>query len=406
MHLIIYPPKSELKKEIQDSKPQTALKVNAHIHTPYSFSAFNSILEAVTLAAKENVNVLGINDFFVTDGHAEFAEFCLKSKIFPLFNIEFIGLNKADQKNGIKINDPNNPGRTYISGKGLAFPKRESAKNKALLENFKYESQLQIFAMIEKLNNLINKNGGNFKITVDEIYQEYAKSLIRERHLAKVLRIKVSEIYANEVDQINFFTNLFGGKAPLSKLDNIADFENEIREKLLKAGSPAFVEENEKAFPDLDFINKYIIEAGGISTYPFLGDDAKGNVTKFEENKEKLALILKERGIYSVEFISNRNSLKWLSDYAQYFYENGFVVTFGTEHNAPVISTMVPACRDYPLSDELFEINYKGACVIAAHQYFLSFGETGYIDNLGKAQIDRRGEFEQLGDVLIRRLVC
>ena len=405
MNKITYPPKSELLKEIENSKLQKALNVNTHIHTPYSFSAFNSILEAVTLAAKENVNVLGINDFFVTDGHSEFADLCIQSKIFPLFNIEFIGLNKVDQENGIKVNDPNNPGRTYISGKGLAFAKRESSQNKELLETFKHESQLQIFAMIEKLNDLINKNCGNFKITSDEIYQKYAKSLIRERHLAKILRINVSEIYTNEIEQIKFFTDLFGGKAPLVELNNIADFENEIREKLLKSGGPAFVEENEKAFPNLDFIKKYIIDAGGIPTYPFFGDDAKGNVTKFEENKEMLALILKQRGFYSVEFISNRNSLKWLSDYALYFYNNGFTVTFGTEHNTPVISSMVSACRDYALSEELMEINYKGACVIAAHQYYTTLGETGYIDNAGKAQIDRRGEFEQMGNALIRRFI-
>ena len=39
-----------------------------------------------------------------------------------LFNIEFISLNVEDQKNGIRVNDPSNPGRTYLSGKGLTSP--------------------------------------------------------------------------------------------------------------------------------------------------------------------------------------------------------------------------------------------------------------------------------------------
>lgn len=37
--------------------------VNAHIHTPYSFSAFGSIDQALDAALAEDVKVVGINDF-------------------------------------------------------------------------------------------------------------------------------------------------------------------------------------------------------------------------------------------------------------------------------------------------------------------------------------------------------
>ena len=71
------------------------------------------------LAKDENIAVLGINDFFVTDGYKAFRKGSVRNKIFPLFNIEFIGLLKEEQKKGIRINDPNNPGRIYFCGKGL-----------------------------------------------------------------------------------------------------------------------------------------------------------------------------------------------------------------------------------------------------------------------------------------------
>ena len=74
------------------------------------------------MATDENIAVLGINDFFVTDGYEAFHNGSLKNKIFPLFNIEFIGLLKEEQKKGIRINDPNNPGRIYFCGKGLDYP--------------------------------------------------------------------------------------------------------------------------------------------------------------------------------------------------------------------------------------------------------------------------------------------
>ena len=46
--------------------------VNAHIHTPYSFSAFSSIAEALDKAVTEGVKVVGINDFYSTDGYVRF----------------------------------------------------------------------------------------------------------------------------------------------------------------------------------------------------------------------------------------------------------------------------------------------------------------------------------------------
>ena len=45
------------------------IDVNAHLHTPYSFSAFSSIGEALDRASAEGVKVVGINDFYSMDGY-------------------------------------------------------------------------------------------------------------------------------------------------------------------------------------------------------------------------------------------------------------------------------------------------------------------------------------------------
>ena len=86
--------------------------VNAHLHTPYSFSAFDGVCQALDMAAAEGVKVVGINDFYSLDGYKEWSEECGKRHLFPLFNIEFISLNVEDQAAGVRVNDPNNPGRT------------------------------------------------------------------------------------------------------------------------------------------------------------------------------------------------------------------------------------------------------------------------------------------------------
>ena len=95
--------------------------VNAQIHTTYSFSAFSSVGEALEHAAEEGVKVVGINDFYSTDGYGEWKEGCAARGLYPLFGIEFISLNAEDQAAGLRVNDHNNPGLTYISGKVRAY---------------------------------------------------------------------------------------------------------------------------------------------------------------------------------------------------------------------------------------------------------------------------------------------
>jgi hypothetical protein len=110
-----FPPPEKLFKETRNLNIPEYREANSHIHTPYSFSAFPELKTAFDLAKDENIAVLGINDFYVTDGYEAFHDGCVKNGIFPLFNIEFIGLLKEEQKEGIRINDPNNPGHPNSS---------------------------------------------------------------------------------------------------------------------------------------------------------------------------------------------------------------------------------------------------------------------------------------------------
>ncbi|NJK98148.1 MAG: hypothetical protein HC905_27455, partial [Bacteroidales bacterium] len=137
-----------------------------------------------------------------------------------------------------------------------------------------------------------------------------------------------------------------------------------------------------------------------------LADDASGKFTDFEEDKEKVAGILKERGIWSVEFITTRNSQEVLEEYAGYFYHQGFVVSFGTEHNTPAMEPVLLHSRGGNLlSDLLIDINYKGACVIAAHQYLYATEGEGYLDSSGTPNTLSRSSFEELGNALIHHII-
>lgn len=49
--------------------------------------------------------------------------------------------------------------------------------------------------------------------------------------------------------------------------------------------------------------------------------------------------------------------------------DEGFTVTFGSEHNTPALEPIKLRTRDCAdLSDKLKQINWRGACLVAAHQ--------------------------------------
>lgn len=383
------------------------VNVNAHLHTPYSFSAFDKLTDALDRAVNENVKVVGINDFYSMDGYREWNDGCIERKLFPLFNIEFISLQEEDQAAGIRVNDPNNPGRTYLSGKGLAYPVDLPEPYATQLANVRNESNEQVKTMCGKLNDVLASYDAGFSLDFDLIEQTLTKGSIRERHLAKALRISAYDHLKNDEAAIRaFFEKIFGGKALKSDVNNHAAVENEIRGNLLKAGGAAFVPEDPKAFLPMDTVRKIILAAGGIPTYPFLADDAKGGFTDFEQDVVKTAEVLKQRGIFSVEFITTRNSVEVLEKYAGYLHDNGFVVTFGSEHNTPAMEPIELFARGgVPLTDRLKYINYCGACVVAAHQDIVQSGMQGYVDSRGKADIEKRDEYIKHGDNVIKSII-
>jgi len=397
-----FPSLDKINKEMKGITYPEYREVNGHIHTPYSFSAFIALETAFSMAVKEKIAVLGINDFYVTDGYAAFHDGCLSKKIFPLFNIEFIGLLKDEQKKGIRINDPNNPGRIYFSGKGLDYPFQVGLIEKIQLMNVRRESQIQIKAMIKKLNALIEKNNPALKLSYTTIKKEYAHELVRERHIAKALRELALTVSELEEEQIGFIENLYGGKKSKTSPADPASFENEIRSNLLKSGGAAFVAENESSFLELKKIIKIIIRAGGIPCYPVLLDDPSGKCTEFESDPEKLYNSLKQLGIECIELIPGRNDAGILKSFVEFFNEKGFIITFGTEHNTPeMIPLTVTARGSKPLDESLKKIAWEGACIIAAHQYLRADGRQGYVLPDGSHSITQKRELIKLGQLVI-----
>lgn len=395
-----FPDPEELKHRLKDRDFPPCREANCHIHTPYSFSSFPDMSTIFSMAKDENISVLGINDFNVTDGYSEFIDESVRNNVFPLFNIEFTGLMKREQRMGIRINDPNNPGRIYFCGKGLDYPFHTGRLQRKQLERIIRESQNQMKAMISKLNDLIRNVNPSLSLSYDFIRENYAKNLVRERHLAKAVRLLAEENYSDQ--PVAFIEALYGGKKSLAVSDDKALLENEIRSNLLKSGGAAFVEEDDKSFLPLKAIKEIIVRAGGIPCYPVLLDDPSGNFTEFEADPERLYSALVSKGIESIELIPGRNDHDILHDFVKYFHSKGFLITFGTEHNTPVKAPLTVTTRESTApGEDLRRIAWEGACIIAAHQYLRSRTLEGYLSPFGILRTAEKDEFAELGGMVI-----
>ncbi len=393
-----YPNVNEI---ISYSKNQKAGFTNLHIHTPYSFSAFKNVAEAIELAHNQNVIVLGISDFNTTQGYEEFTKECLKAKIFPAYGMETIALSVEDQRSGKRWNDPNNPGRIYFCGKAFQYPLISNKKTLDILAKIANALDVQVRQMIVKLNDHLKKVLPEIQLDYDYILRNMTNGTVRERHLAKALQKELMRKFPDLNDRAKAINAIYGKDSQID-ISNEALLQEELRSNLLKAGKVAFVEESPEAYLDLDTAKNVMLDMGGIPCYPVLVDGTKGQPTEIEKDPESLCDMLIEKGIYCAEFIPARNDINILKNYVSVFKNKGMVITAGTEHNTPIMEPIYPRCKgNIPLDDFLKETFWKGACVISAHQYLVSKGLMGYVDSLGnRTDIDIE-KLESIGEGVI-----
>jgi hypothetical protein len=232
-----------------DRKP---IRGNCHIHTPYSFSAFASVEDAFIQAGTEQVRLLGVNDFYTASAYPEFVTLARRYGVVPLLNMEFISLSRPEQERGIRVNDPNNPGRMYVSGKGFRYPFELPGELGRMLSGVRAADRERIGLMVKKTNRLLETAGARFSLSLPELERTIAVEAVRERHIARAIALGLERTVSSDDERRAFLTRLYGGAAAAAPLHDSAALENEIRGKILKSGGSAYVEEDPEAFLPLE----------------------------------------------------------------------------------------------------------------------------------------------------------
>ncbi|GAK57404.1 DNA polymerase III [Candidatus Vecturithrix granuli] len=368
------PEKAALYSEPALNQP---LYTNLHVHLPPNFGSIQSIDDAIAHAKQEQIVVLGASNYYDHTIYTTFAQAAVKAGIIPVFGVEVLTMDEALQAGGILTNDPKNPGKLYICGKGLTrFDDLDDA-TLVIWQKIRSGDAQRIEQMIDRLNQIDFLGQCEIRLQYDVIAQTVAEEkrvpvhtvFLQERHLVQALQQAIWE-HIPEKDRAAWLQQLYGVQNAI-EAEDVVKVQNDLRTYLLKQGRAAYVDE---CFVSPEEAAQLILGLGGYVSYPALIDGAP-SISPFEGPPEVLVEHLLERKIPAAEVIPTRNNLDTLTLYVKTLRAYGIAVGAGTEHNDAVWLPLLPHCkRNVPLSDELLSIFWEGACVAVAHQYLQAKG--------------------------------
>jgi hypothetical protein len=356
---------------------------NSHVHVPPNFSAFTTPQSVVEAATAEDVRALGLSNFFDQRVYADVAGRARAAGIVPLFGLEFITVVPELADQGIRVNDPANPGRMYFCGKGID-PDRRTDQMAALAARIRSGNDERAAAMVDQVARHLAAVGFDSGLTAAAIAQRVAERAdvplewvsLQERHIAQGIQEALSTVAPDRRAAV--LEAAYGRPSDVDPDDAVA-LQGEIRARLLKSGTVGFVPEVPLAQADA---YSFVLAAGGIPTYPILADGADP-VCPYEADPFRLADQLQRLGVWAAELIPIRNHSLVVDEYVKTLTDAGLIVMAGTEHNTLDRIPLEPACVDGPTSELARAAFYEAACVVAAHADLVRQGGPGYVSEDG-----------------------
>ena len=221
--------------ELNAAEPIGRLKNNSHIHLPPNFSAFESVEQAVALADEQDVRAIGVSNYYDYSVYEPFVALCGEKGIFPAFGLEIISLIDELVAAGVLINDPSNPGRCYICGKGIvgfAEPNERAAELLGIIRRNDTERMREMTAKVSAIFAAAGlKTGIDDAAVVEMIVERHrvpAETVtIQERHIAMAFQ-RALFAAKPEGERLAVLEAAFG-KAPKSAADDAVGIQGEIR---------------------------------------------------------------------------------------------------------------------------------------------------------------------------------
>lgn len=359
--------------------------VNTHIHLPPNFSAFKTAEDAVRAGESEGARALGASNFLDQRVYERFILAAEAAGIVPVLGIEMITLDEELRAAGTRVNDPANPGRMYLCGKGIRQDPEPGGERARLSAAVRDADERRMRALVDRVAAVLAARGVPLPLDYDAIAADVATAagvpsdwvVLQERHLARAVQQAIWAV-APEGGRAAVLAAAYAGQ-PMAVDDPVA-VQGEVRARLMKAGTPGFVPESPVSFADA---YRFVLAADGIPCYPVLADGADP-ICPWETPPRVLADRLVALGIHAAELITGRNRTATVDAYVDALRSAGLIVLAGTEHNTAEQAPIDPACADGEPSAQARETFWEGTCVVVAHQHRRRLGLPGFVGPDGR----------------------
>ena len=288
---------------------------------------------------------------------------------------------------GVKSNDPDNPGRVYLCGKGVTRIPAESSPEMQSLARMRAALERRNREITHKLDQLFRKRLGANGPTWENVVALTPRGNATERHVAYAVLLRLRELAAQRGKPLaELVAACSGAVAPAAGDD--ATLQIFLRAKLLKAGAPCFVPEDADAFVSVPELRRIFLAFGAIPTYPVLGNP----ILEGENDIPALLDRLEAAGFYAIEVIPHRNTRERLKEIVFTAQRRWWPVFNGTEHNTP---EMRPMLDPFALDPEFEPWFRQSTAVLLGHQRLVAQGQPGFVDLEGQPTIsDLKARFE------------
>jgi len=359
--------------------------INLHVHTNESYSLFRSPTEAVWYAYSSGVEYFGINDHYTIDGHPEFRDACRIADLKPAFSIEAVAMDPVSCRANRRYNDPNNPGRCYLIGKGVTRNLNRNGENERLLLRMRNAIQRRNVEIVERLNSYAEKKGYSINITYEDVRRLTPRGNATERHVVQAFCEKLDSLSEEESMRLEIYSAVIGRDLSVETLNDPAALLTTVRAGLVKTGGACYVEEDSEAFTSIESLVGMYLEYGAIPSYPFMG----GPVTEEEEDLDRLFKRVVSYGIYAFDVVEFRTPLDKAREIVTFAQERGFPVFIGTEHNTKRVD---PIIGEIAKDSVLYGYLKRSAEFVIGHQVLSTLCDYGYVTEEGLPHIENLRE--------------
>lgn len=361
---------------------------NLHAHSFFSYNGEGfSPSHLVWMAKKMGLDMIGLVDFDILDGVDELFEAGNHLGVAVMAGMETRAF--VPEFATREINSPGEPGISYHMGSGFISSKLSDASWNDFFVSMRENPQKRNRDLVSKVNGFLDPVKLDYE---KDILPLTPRGVATERHICQAYEEKSRRQFAKEADLVAFWSKTLGAsEADTAKtIASPAKLQALIRSKTMKKGGVGYQQPDDKTFPRMAEVNRFILAQGAIPMMTWLDGTSAGESAATELMDVEMGC-----GAAAINIIPDRNwnisnpdekkkKAAKLEEIVRLADERGLPIQIGTEMNAPGLKRVddfsAPELKPYVQSFT------RGAHILYGHTVLARKEGRGYLSDWAKKE--------------------